>query len=180
LTGDVRAVQRRLRASQGRFVPKPRLPVLDELVATVLSQHTSDTNSGRAFAQLKAGFSGWEQVADAPVEQVADAIRCGGIADQKARRIHRILAAIEAREGSLDLACLDDLDDLAAFDPILLIVGPVVHTSRKLSVSWFNSCDRLSVRQLLLDRLAPNPVVWTFFRNRKVVRGRGVDDGRRK
>src|SRR5215470_16978250 len=38
----IRTVQRRLRAHQGTFVPKPRLPVLDELVATVLSQHTSD------------------------------------------------------------------------------------------------------------------------------------------
>lgn len=110
----IRAVQRRLRASQGMFVPKPLLPVIDELVATVLSQHTSDTNSGRAFAQLKTRFPSWEQVADAPGEQVADAIRCGGIADQKARRIQQILAAIEGREGSLDLGHLHDLDDAAA------------------------------------------------------------------
>jgi endonuclease-3 len=110
---DIRAVQRRLRADQGRFVPKPRLPVVDELVATVLSQHTSDTNSERAFAQLKAKFPTWEQVADAPVDEVADAIRCGGIADQKARRIQQLLAAIEEREGSLDLSRLHGLDDAA-------------------------------------------------------------------
>jgi endonuclease-3 len=120
---DVEAVQRRLRASQGRFVPRPRLPVLDELVATILSQHTSDTNSDRAFAQLKAEFSNWEQAADAPVEQVANAIRCGGIADQKARRIHQVLAAIEEREGGLDLACLDDLDDAAAEAYLLSLPG---------------------------------------------------------
>src|ERR1700683_497713 len=96
---DVIEVHRRLRAQQGTFVPKPVLPALDEVVATVLAQHTSDTNSGRAFARLKELSPNWEQVADAPTEDVADAIRSGGIADQKARRIKQILAAIEEREG---------------------------------------------------------------------------------
>ena len=49
--GRIGEVQRRLRAEQGAFAPKPVLPVVDEVVATVLSQHTSDTNSERAFAQ---------------------------------------------------------------------------------------------------------------------------------
>ncbi len=110
----VLAVHRRLRDEQGRFIPKPVLPVIDEVVATVLSQHTSDTNSGRAFARLKAVFPGWEQVADAPTADVADAIRCGGIADQKARRIQQILAAIEEREGRISLDRLHDLEDAAA------------------------------------------------------------------
>lgn len=110
----IRAAQRRLRAGQGAFRPKPRLPVIDEIVATVLSQHTSDVNSGRAFAQLKERFPSWDQVACAPPEDVADAIRCGGIAGQKARRIQQILAAIEEREGSIDLARLHELGDAEA------------------------------------------------------------------
>src|SRR5215510_275599 len=119
-------VQRRLRAQQGTFVPKPVLPVIDELVGTVLSQHTSDVNSERAFARLKARFPTWEQVADAPAELVADAIRCGGIADEKARRIKQILAAIEEREGRIDLGRLQDLDDasVAAYLESLPGVGP--------------------------------------------------------
>ncbi len=111
--GDIRAVHRRLRASQGPFVPKPRLPIIDELVATVLSQHTSDINSERAFAQLKERFPSWEQVADAPADEVADAIRPGGIANQKARRIQEILTVIEDREGSLDLSRLHRCGDAA-------------------------------------------------------------------
>ncbi len=110
----VAEVHLRLRAGQGRFIPKPVLPVIDEVVATVLSQHTSDTNSGRAFARLKKAFPSWEQVTDAPTEEVADAIRCGGIAGQKARRIQQILAAIEEREGRISLDRLHDLDDAAA------------------------------------------------------------------
>lgn len=122
----IREVQRRLRAEQGRFVPKPVLPVIDEIVATVLSQHTSDINSGRAFAQLKSDFPSWEQVAHAPAGLVADAIRCGGIADQKARRIQQILAAIEEREGRISLDRLDDLEDadVEAYLESLPGVGP--------------------------------------------------------
>ena len=121
--GRIRQVQRRLRAEQGAFIHKPVLPVIDELVATVLSQHTSDINSERAFAQLKERFSDWEQVAAAPIGQVADAIRCGGIADQKARRIQQILTAISEREGRLDLSRLHDLDDAAIQDYLESLPG---------------------------------------------------------
>jgi endonuclease III len=122
----VRAVQRRLRKWLGPFEPKPRLPIVDELVWTVLSQATSDVNSGRAFQDLKKRFPSWEQVLEAPVERVADAIRSGGIANVKAQRIQTILAEIHEREGRLDLSRLDDLDDQAAADYLgsLPGVGP--------------------------------------------------------
>jgi endonuclease III len=120
---DVIAVQRLLRGSQGPFVPKPSLPIVDELIATVLSQHTSDRNSERAFAGLKAAFPGWEQVLDAPAEALADVIRSGGIADQKARRIQRILAEIGEREGRIDLGRLRDLDDAAVEEYLTSLPG---------------------------------------------------------
>jgi endonuclease III len=126
LTPDPRAIaeiQRRLRAVQGSFVPKPRLPVIDEIIATVLSQHTSDRNSERAFAQLKAKFPAWERVLDAEPHQVAEAIRSGGIADQKARRIQQILAEIRQREGSIDLSRLDELDDNAVEEYLTSLPG---------------------------------------------------------
>jgi endonuclease-3 len=119
----IREVQRRLRAEQGAFAPKPRLPIIDEIVATVLSQATSDRNSERAFAQLKTTFPGWGQVLGAPWEQVADAIRSGGIADQKSRRIQQILQAIEEREGRLDLDRLRELDDQAVEEYLLSLPG---------------------------------------------------------
>lgn len=110
----IRAVQRRLRAQQGKFVPRPPLPIIDQVVGTVLSQHTSDVNSDRAFARLKARFPSWEQVACASAEEIEDAIRCGGIAGQKARRIKQILDAIAEREGRIDLSRLHGLEDRAA------------------------------------------------------------------
>ena len=120
---DIVTVQRRLRTAQGPFVPKPKLPVIDEMIATVLSQHTSDHNSERAFAQLKAKFPTWELAMEATGEQIADAIRSGGMASQKAERILRILAAIQQREGHLDLSGLDDRDDDAIQEYLTSLPG---------------------------------------------------------
>lgn len=122
-TRVIAEVQQRLRAQQGPFVPKPQRPVIDEIIATVLSQHTSDHNSERAFAQLKAAFPAWEQVLAAPVADVAAAIRCGGIAWQKARRIRQILSAIAEREGGIDLSGLHGLDDAAVFGYLTSLPG---------------------------------------------------------
>jgi endonuclease-3 len=119
----VREVLLRLRARQGPFRPKAGLPPLDELVATVLSQHTSDRNSERAFATLRQRFPAWEDVLRAPAGAVADAIRGGGIADQKAVRIQRILAAIGEREGRLDLARLEGLPDAEVTGYLLSLPG---------------------------------------------------------
>ncbi len=119
-------MHRLLREEQGPFRPKPGMPELDELVATVLSQHTSDRNSERAFALLKDRFPAWRDVLTAPTPRVADAIRIGGIADQKAARIQRILAEVTEREGRLDLSRLRDLDDqtVEAYLTSLPGVGP--------------------------------------------------------
>lgn len=83
---------------------------LGGLVATILSQHTSDTNSARAYARLVERLPTWEQVRDAPTNEVADAIRPGGLADQKAARIQRILREItDQLGGGLSLDALREL-----------------------------------------------------------------------
>jgi endonuclease-3 len=92
----------------------------------VLSQATSDVNSGRAFAALKDRYPTWEGVLEAPVSRIADAIRSGGIADVKARRIKSLLREIQEREGGLDLSRLAGLDDAAVSEYLLSFhgVGP--------------------------------------------------------
>ncbi len=88
--------------------------VLGALVATVLSQNTSDVNSGRAYQSLRAAFpGGWEDVRQASVTAVADAIRPGGLADTKAPRIQAILQDVHARHGCTDLEHLREWDDAA-------------------------------------------------------------------
>src|SRR6201992_1675079 len=87
----VRAIRERLREMYGVPVNHPNRRPIDELVLTILSQHTNDRNSGRAFAALKDRFPTWDEVRDAPVAEVEDAIRPGGLAQQKAPRIQTIL-----------------------------------------------------------------------------------------
>ena len=70
------------------------LPPIDELVATILSQHTSDRNTERAFASLRLRFPTWLSVIEAVPAEVVDAIKSGGLANQKAPRIQAALASI--------------------------------------------------------------------------------------
>ncbi len=83
---------------------------IDELVATVLSQHTNDVNRDRAFRQLKRRFPNWEQVLHAPTRSIAAAIKPAGLSNQKAPRIKAILQRIaEANEGKLSLNFLAEM-----------------------------------------------------------------------
>ncbi|MGB2813731.1 MAG: hypothetical protein WBC75_01380, partial [Dehalococcoidales bacterium] len=79
------------------------------LVQTILSQNTSDTNSGRAFRSLQASFPRWEDVASADVNEIADAIRSGGLAEIKAGRIKQALGKIRQQRGQLELDFLNEL-----------------------------------------------------------------------
>jgi endonuclease III len=85
------------------------MPPLDELVSTILSQNTNDANRDRAYQALRRRFPTWEQVRDAPVEQVVEAIRTAGLANQKGPRIQQVLREITAQHGSLDLGFLSEL-----------------------------------------------------------------------
>lgn len=98
---------------------------LDELVLTILSQNTADTNSGRAWVSLRERFPSWHQVLSADVADIEDAIRVGGLAHIKATRIQRILKTLEAR-GDLDLSFLADLplEEARSYLSALPGVGP--------------------------------------------------------
>ena len=92
-------MHRRLRKTFGPLDPPLRREPLEELILTVLSQNTSDVNRDRAFAAMRARFTSWEDVADAPEEDLEEAIRPGGLSKIKARRILAILDEIRQREG---------------------------------------------------------------------------------
>ena len=109
-------VYRRLLKAYGDPSWHTPLPILDELVSTILSQNTNDINRDRAFTQLKKQFKTWEDVRDAEGEEVIDAIRSAGLANQKGPRIQKILRQITAERGSLDLSFLHDLPDEDAWN----------------------------------------------------------------
>src|SRR5579859_5822674 len=77
---------------------EPDYDPLGGLIGTVLSQHTSDINSGRAYQQLIATFPTWEEVRDAPTDLVAAGIRSGGLANIKAPRIQDVLQTLTEQQ----------------------------------------------------------------------------------
>jgi endonuclease-3 len=99
-------VQEILLEHYGEPVWRNPLPAIDELVSTILSQNTNDTNRDRAFIRLRAALPTWEAVRDAPARAVVEAIRPAGLANQKGPRIQQVLRAITAERGSLDLEFL--------------------------------------------------------------------------
>ncbi len=101
----VRAIDRLLAREYGRRPPASKRPEpLDSLVRTILSQNTSGVNSARAFENLRRRFPSWDSAAQAPVREIAQAIRVGGLANTKAPRIRAILRALRQARGRCDLS----------------------------------------------------------------------------
>jgi endonuclease-3 len=100
----LRRITDRLANEYGRPALRPHGAPVDELVLTVLSQNTNDRNRDVAYFRLRERFPSWDAVAHAPVEEIEDAIRPGGLAPTKSVRIKQILEAI----GDDDLLWLAD------------------------------------------------------------------------
>jgi endonuclease-3 len=111
----------------GPFPEEPRLDPAHELVFTILSQHTSDINSERAFRSLMGRFGSLHAVARAGVDEIESAISVGGLAKVKAPRIRDILTRVlELNQGSLDLSFLAEmpLEEAKAWLRQLPGIGP--------------------------------------------------------
>ncbi len=102
-TKKAKQITQRLESFFG--VPKREsvLDPLSNLILTILSQNTNDKNRDRAYQQLRAKFSNWEEVMKANVSSIASAIRPGGLANQKSQRLKNILKWINQEYGSLNL-----------------------------------------------------------------------------
>jgi len=83
---------------------------LDILIETILSQNTNDQNRDKAYQGLRTRFPRWEDVLRARTKPIVSAIRQGGLAEQKARRIREILHWIKKQEGKLSLSFLGKMD----------------------------------------------------------------------
>lgn len=90
----VRAIRDRLRELYGIPAMAPHRAPVDELILTVLSQSTNDRNRDVAYVRLRQRFPTWEAVREAPVEEIEEAIRPGGISKIKSGRIQAILRAL--------------------------------------------------------------------------------------
>jgi endonuclease-3 len=107
----VRAIRDRLRLVYGKPSATPHGHPIAELILTVLSQSTNDRNRDIAYLRLRDRFCEWTEMRDAPVDEIEEAIRPGGISKIKSARIKSILKAITetAPNGDLSLDWLTEL-----------------------------------------------------------------------
>ena len=91
----IRAIRDRLRELYGKPVNQPHGHPIAELVRTILSQNTSDLNRDRAYESLRSRYPNWEEVRDAPEDELIAAIRIGGLSNTKGPRIQAILRDLD-------------------------------------------------------------------------------------
>ncbi|MEO7716985.1 MAG: Fe-S cluster assembly protein HesB [Capsulimonas sp.] len=97
-------VHERLCALYGCPVPFfHELDPISELVSSLLSHRTKNADSGAAFRELRAQLPTWEEVRDAPVEQVEAAVAHCTWPEQKAPRVQEVLRRVTALRGELNL-----------------------------------------------------------------------------
>ena len=117
------AVNDTLLVAYGRPEWRNPLPPLDELVSTILSQNTNDTNRDRAFQALRQGLPTWEAVRDADEQAVIELIRPAGLGNQKGPRIQNVLREITRQRGELNLDFLRDMPDPEALAWLMAFKG---------------------------------------------------------
>jgi endonuclease-3 len=118
-----------LEAAYGVPAHRRSRDLIGGLVETILSQNTTDLNSGRAYLALRERFADWDDVRRADVRSIESTIRGGGLARTKAGRIKKILSGIHAESGALDLSSLRRLTTDEVFEYLLSLDGVGMKTA---------------------------------------------------
>lgn len=179
-------VERILAECYGRPPRRAKRPLLDVLIETILSQNTSDANSLKAYSSLRRAFPSWASLAGSQVHKVAEAIRQGGLANIKSKRILRIVRDLQRERGRPTLEHLRIMEPEAAYRALKEIdgVGPKTAACTLLfgaglpifpvDTHIFRVCGRLGwVRpregregfQERFRRLVPDGLVYSFHLN---------------
>lgn len=120
---------------------------LSEIVSSLLSHRTRNSESGAAFKALRARFATWPEVRDAPTADVQAAISACNWPEQKAPRLQQVLRLIgERRGGELSLDFLGEMDVRTARDWLEELPGVGPKTSAAVLIF-----SRLRMRALPVD-----------------------------
>jgi endonuclease III len=152
-----------LRDLYGPQIWRRRLDPTSELILTILTQNSADINAEKAFVALRAaypsglaeevhepgaGWGGeglppgappdWNAVETAPLAELIDVIRPGGLAPTKAPRLQATLRRIREARGDHSLEFLGELAPIAARDWLTTIPGIGKKTASVLLLFCFN------------------------------------------
>ncbi len=186
LISKIERIDRRLLEAYGEPKRKPRREALDELILTILSQNTTDTNSHRAYENLKRRFKSWEEVRKTPTALLEKTIKVGGLGGIKAPRIKRILEEVKNGNGSYDLSFLRKWRTDKVFSylmgfqgvgektaacvllfslgrPVMPVDTHILRVSKRLGL--VEEDDTPSSTQEELNRLVPKTAIYRFHLN---------------
>jgi len=135
----VSLITQRLEKALGVPNWKGRGKPLDSLILTILSQSTNDRNRDVAYTRLREKFPDWQSVMNAPVQDIADAIRPAGLANQKSQRIKDVLRWVYETYDTFDLSFLCDQDPEEITRTFLQLKGVGIKT---ISVVLMFSCGK--------------------------------------
>jgi endonuclease-3 len=116
-------VSKRLARCYGRPRQVSGEPLVDVLIRTILSQNTTDTNSLKAYAELRKRYSRWASLAAASQPEVARAIRTGGLSKIKSKRIIALVRSLVKDRGNASLEYLRRMPAEQAYQHLLSIKG---------------------------------------------------------
>lgn len=119
----IHTVLNRLDAYAGERIWRQGNDGIDELVQTILSQSTTDTNSGRAFDNLRQRYFDWDDVRNAPFNELVDVIRVAGLARSKAKHIQQLLEYLKNTIGRYTIDHLTQMPTEDAFRWLVAIPG---------------------------------------------------------
>ena len=122
----IRQIVDRLAEVHGDLPWGRRHDPVSELVTTILSHSTTDANQIAAFDELRRRFPTWDEVRDAPTDEVIDAVRVAGMSGQKGPRVQRALDIVAADGRGDDLEWLGEvpIDEAMEFLVAIPGVGP--------------------------------------------------------
>lgn len=119
----IKAIDRELVKMHGEKVQRKFQDPTEELILTVLSQNTNDLNRDRAFDSLRSKFSGWGEIAAARASSIGSAIKVGGLANIKSKRIKKILRQIGDRSENYSISFINDMADNEAWNYLMSFEG---------------------------------------------------------
>lgn len=102
-----------------REAANPKTNLMDVLIATKLSQNTTDKSSYIAYRNLKNDFGGWEEVMNAPLTEIKKSIKVCGLANTKAVQIKELLKNVKKEHGRLTLNRLRKLSNDEVYEEML-------------------------------------------------------------
>jgi len=182
----IKVIENLLKKEYGKKILKPNNDPLSELIATILSQNTSDNNSHRAYSNLRHNFKSWEEVREVPVRKIVECIKIGGLEKIKAERIKNILNQIYKEKGIVSLAFLKkwDTDRVKSYlryftgvgdktvacvllfalgRPVLPVDTHILRVSKRLGLIPWNADSKKA--HIHLQKVIPPALVYPFHLN---------------